>query len=124
MVCPSPDAGDPGSTGPANESPAERNLRRSREAESRGLAEAFRGITTAGVAEPGLFPLRSTGVSTEPVRLAAVRWLGLLTPEQRAKSTFPVDDPEWRKWMNQHFYVRQGVSFKDMTGPQREAAST
>ncbi|MBL9195475.1 MAG: DUF3500 domain-containing protein [Opitutaceae bacterium] len=112
----------PASTGPANESPAERNLRRSREAESRGLAEAFRGITTAGVTEPGLFPLRSTGVSTEPVRLAAVRWLGLLTPEQRAKSTFPVDDPEWRKWMNQHFYVRQGVSFKDMTGPQREAA--
>jgi hypothetical protein len=112
----------PASTGPANELPAERNLRRSREAESRGLAEAFRGITAAGVAEPGLFPLRSTGVSTDPVRKAAVRWLGLLTPEQRAKSTFPVDDPEWRKWMNQHFYVRQGVSFKDMTGPQREAA--
>jgi len=112
----------PASTGPANESPAERNLRRSREAESRGLAEAFRGITAAGVAEPGLFPLRSTGVSTDPVRKAAVRWLGLLTPEQRAKSTFPVDDPEWRKWMNQHFYVRQGVGFKDMTGPQREAA--
>ena len=60
----------PASTGPANESPAERNLRRSREAESRGLAEAFRGITAAGVTEPGLFPLRSTGVSTEPVRLA------------------------------------------------------
>ncbi len=112
----------PASTGPANESPAERNLRRSREAETRGLAEAFRGITAAGVAEPGLFPLRSTGVSTDPVRKAAVRWLGLLTPEQRATSTFPVNDPEWRKWMNQHFYVRQGVSFKDMTGPQREAA--
>lgn len=112
----------PASTGPANESPAERNLRRSREAETRGLAEAFRGITAAGVAEPELFPLRSTGVSTDPVRKAAVRWLGLLTPEQRATSTFPVNDPEWRKWMNQHFYVRQGVSFKDMTGPQREAA--
>ncbi|MFO1450088.1 MAG: DUF3500 domain-containing protein [Opitutaceae bacterium] len=112
----------PASTGPANESPAERNLRRSREAESRGLAEAFRGITAAGTAEPGLFPLRATGVSTEPVRQAAVRFLGLLSPEQRAKSTFPVDDPEWRKWMNQHFYVRQGVSFQEMTEPQREAA--
>jgi Protein of unknown function (DUF3500) len=33
-----------------------------------------------------------------------------------------VDDPEWRKWMNQHFYVRQGVSFKEMSEPQREAA--
>ena len=35
---------------------------------------------------------------------------------------FAVDDPEWRKWMNQHFYVRQGVSFREMTGPQRDAA--
>ena len=35
---------------------------------------------------------------------------------------FAVDDPEWRKWMNQHFYVRQGVSFKEMTDTQRDAA--
>ena len=35
---------------------------------------------------------------------------------------FAVDDPEWRKWMNQHFYVRQGVSFLEMTGSQRDAA--
>jgi hypothetical protein len=35
---------------------------------------------------------------------------------------FAVDDPEWRKWMNQHFYVRQGVSFKEMNEAQRDAA--
>jgi hypothetical protein len=35
---------------------------------------------------------------------------------------FAVDDPESRKWMNQHFYVRQGVSFREMTGSQRDAA--
>ena len=35
---------------------------------------------------------------------------------------FAVDDPEWRKWMNQHFYVRQGVSFQEMTDSQRSAA--
>src|ERR1700682_454897 len=33
-----------------------------------------------------------------------------------------VGDPEWRKWMNQHFYVRQGVSFKEMNERQRAAA--
>ena len=33
-----------------------------------------------------------------------------------------MDDSEWRKWMNQHFYVRQGVNFMDMTDVQREAA--
>jgi len=35
---------------------------------------------------------------------------------------FAVDDSEWRKWMNQHFYVRQGVSFQEMTDSQRGAA--
>ena len=33
-----------------------------------------------------------------------------------------MDDPEWRKWMNQHFYVRQGVSFQEMNDAQRESA--
>jgi hypothetical protein len=41
---------------------------------------------------------------------------------QRSRTLFPVDDPEWRKWMNQHFYVRQGVSFADMNDKQRDAA--
>jgi hypothetical protein len=35
---------------------------------------------------------------------------------------FDVNDLEWRKWMNQHFYVRQGVSFREMTDAQRSAA--
>ena len=91
--------------------------------EQKGLAEPFKGITTAGKVEPGLFEIRSTGVSTEPVRKAAETFLAALTPEQRAKTTFPVDDPEWRKWMNQHFYVRQGVSFKEMNEAQRDSAS-
>jgi hypothetical protein len=90
--------------------------------ERKGLADPFVGITTAGKVEPGLFTIRSTGVSTEPVRKAAETFLAALTNEQRAKTMFAVDDPEWRKWMNQHFYVRQGVSFKEMTDGQREAA--
>ena len=90
--------------------------------ELEGLSEPFKGITAKGTAEPGLFTIRSTGVSTEPVRKAAVALLDALTPAQRAKSTFAVDDPEWRKWMNQHFYVRQGVSFEEMNGAQREKA--
>jgi hypothetical protein len=47
---------------------AERFQRQSQEAERQGLAEPFKGITTDGNLVPGLFPLRSTGVSTEPVR--------------------------------------------------------
>ncbi|HLF84755.1 MAG TPA: DUF3500 domain-containing protein, partial [Blastocatellia bacterium] len=91
-------------------------------AETKGLAEPFKGITTNGQIALSLFAIHSTGVSTEPVQKAASAFLSALTVDQRAKAIFAVDDPEWRKWMNQHFYVRQGVSFKDMSDPQREAA--
>src|SRR5688572_32018273 len=94
----------------------------SRAAEERGLAEPFKGITTNGELAKGLFPVRSTGVSTEPVRVAAERFLAALTEEQRRRTAFPVDDVEWRKWMNVSFYVRQGVGFNDMSESQREAA--
>ncbi|RMF40658.1 MAG: DUF3500 domain-containing protein, partial [Planctomycetota bacterium] len=72
--------------------------------------------------ERGLFPLRSTGVSTEPVRRAAEAFLAALDPAQREKTLFPVDDLEWRKWDNRHFYQRQGVGFDEMSPAQREAA--
>lgn len=101
---------------------AERFRRMSEGAERTGLADPFKGITSGGPIPAGLFPIRSTGVSTEPARNAAERFLSSLTAEQRAKTMFAIDDPEWRKWMNQHFYVRQGVSFKAMTDAQRDAA--
>lgn len=90
--------------------------------EAAALAEGFRGITTNGAVERGLFPMKSTGVSTEPVRKAAETFLAALTAEQRKKTLFAVDDPEWRKWMNVHRYARQGVSFLEMSEAQREAA--
>jgi hypothetical protein len=106
---------------PPRRPPAEL-LRLSIAAEEPGLAEPFKGVTTNGQIEPGLFAIRSTGVSTAPVRKAADAFLAGLTKAQRDKTLFAVDDPEWRKWMNQSFYVRQGVSFLEMTAAQREQA--
>jgi hypothetical protein len=94
----------------------------SEEAERRGLAEPFKGITTNGSVVEELFPIKPTGVSTAPVRQAAEKFIASLTTEQRGRVLFPIDDAEWRKWMNQHFYQRQGVSFQEMTPAQREAA--
>ena len=99
-----------------------RFLQMSADAEAKGLAEPFKGITTRRSAVTGLFPIRSTGVSTGGVRKAAEGFLAALTPDQRDKTVFALDDPEWRKWMNQDYYVRQGVSFLDMTPAQRDAA--
>ena len=100
--------------GPAGGNPASR--------EAAALAEPFRGITADGTVETGLFRIQSTGVTTEPLRQAAAAFLAALTPEQRAKTKFPVDDIEWRKWMNVHRYARQGVSFQEMNEAQRAAA--
>ncbi len=100
----------------------ERFRQMSKDAETRGLQEPFKGVTTEGAVVPGLFSVRSTGVSTEPVRKAASLFLAALTKEQRARTEYAVDDPEWRKWMNQHFYIRQGTSFKEMSDAQRESA--
>jgi hypothetical protein len=95
---------------------------RSRQFEEQGLAQPFTGITTDGKVLPNLYATRSTGVSTKPVVDAAKAFLAALSAEQRTKTLFAVDDPEWRKWMNQHFYIRQGVGFEEMAPAQREAA--
>jgi len=84
--------------------------------------QPFKGITATGTIEPGLFPIKASGVSTRPVREAADRFLQALTPEQRAKTAYAVDDEEWLKWNNVHRYARQGVNFREMTEPQRERA--
>jgi hypothetical protein len=102
---------------------AARQAKMSAAADAKGLAEPYKGITTSdGTLVTGLFPIKSTGVSTEPARQAATAFLAALTPDQRLRTAFGMDDPEWRKWMNQHFYKRQGVSFGEMSEAQREAA--
>ncbi len=82
--------------------PLEQLQRMSRDAEVPGLADPFRGITANGRVEPGLFSIRSTGVSTEPVRTAAAAFLASLSPALRAKTAeaggrpgmAEVDEPE------------------------------
>ena len=86
------------------------------------FTQPFKGVTTDGNVTPGLYSIRSTGVSTEPVTAAARAFLGSLTPEQRARTLFPVEDAEWRRWANMHRYARQGVSFDEMSEWQREVA--
>ena len=105
-----------------NEDREERFQRMSERAEAEGLSETFRGIAIDGEITPGVFAIESTGVSTEPVRVATQAFLDSLSEEQRRRTRFEVDDPEWRKWMNQHFYVRAGVGFDEMDERQRQAA--
>ena len=90
--------------------------------EGEALADPFKGVTTDGKVVPGLFSIRSTGVSTEPVRKATEAFLASLDESGRQKTRFSVEDVEWRRWNNVHRYVRQGISFLEMNDAQRESA--
>ena len=85
-------------------------------------SDPFVGVTTNGKVEEGLFKIESTGVSTEPVRKAALALLNGISDEQALRTMYPVDDSEWRKWDNRHFYKRQGVGFDEMDEAQRKLA--
>ena len=98
--------------------------RRFAENEIKALAEPFRGVTTPSGVEPGLFEVGPTGVSTEPIRTRATGFLDSLSGEQRIRTQFAIDAPEWRRWSNvdNGIYVRQGVSLEEMTADQSDAA--
>ena len=77
-------------------------------------------MTTDGAVRDGLFEIRSTGVTTAPVREAAHRFLDGLTGTEREAVLFPMDDLEWRRWNNIHRAERLGVGFREMSEAQRE----
>ena len=90
--------------------------------EEKGLAEPYKGISENGTIETGLYSIEATGVTTAPVVKAANDFLSALNKEEIKKTKYDVNDPEWRKWMNQHFYVRNGIGFYEMSEAQRQAA--
>ena len=93
------------------------------EAGRTAIAEPFRGITTDGRVEPGLFSLEPTGVATDGIRRAAEAFLDSLGPDQRATATFGIEDDAWRAWSNVHpFVMRHGVALDDCTQTQRDRA--
>jgi len=92
--------------------------------ERESLKEPFVGVTTSKGKQEGLFPLKSTGVSTLPIKEAGEKFLKSLSKEQVEKVSFEITDDEWRKWANvsNDTYIRQGVALKDMTDKQKKLA--
>ena len=88
------------------------------------MSEPFRGVaTSAGIVE-GLFPVRSTGVSTAAVRIAAENFLATLDSGELSRAQFAIDDLEWRNWSNVDvgIFARHGISLEETTAPQKTAA--
>ena len=68
--------------------------------ETQALKDPFVGITADGSVESGLFEIRSTGISTEPVMDAALAFLYSLDDDKKRQLRFRVDDLEWQRWSN------------------------
>jgi hypothetical protein len=92
--------------------------------ERESLKEPFEGVTNSEGKQEGLFPLKSTGVSTLPIKESGEKFLQSLTKKQLKRASFVITDDEWRKWCNvdNGIYIRQGVSLKEMTGEQKRLA--
>ena len=86
-------------------------------------AEPFKGITKDGIIITGLFSIQQTGVSTRPIKEAAEAFLASLNAAQRARTLFPVNTSEWRKWSNIHpTLMRHGMPLFEMNDTQRDRA--
>ena len=87
------------------------------------VREPFKGVTTDGSVVPGLYPLKRTGVPTQPIRQAAREFLDLLDADQRQRATFEITSDAWRRWWNIHpFLMRHGLLLEDLPDQQRDAA--
>src|SRR5262249_37608611 len=67
--------------------------------------EPFRGITTDGHAQSGLFRLEPAQAPVAPMIEAVRALLARLSPAQHAHTCFPVDSEQWRRWQNTELYV-------------------
>ena len=87
------------------------------------LKEPFKGISATGEIARGLFPLRKTSVSTQPLIEAANAFLASLDETQRAGVRFDVDGEVWRTWSNIHRnLMRHGLCMAELADGQRELA--
>ena len=91
---------------------------------ARAIAQPFRGVTTSDGIIQGLFPIKSTGVQTTQIRVAADSFLATLSTADLSRAHFAISDPEWRDWSNVDvgIFPRRGISLEEMNEEQKESA--
>ena len=85
-------------------------------------AAPFRGVTNDGVLVPDLYEARPNDPPLEPMIAATSALLGLLSTEQRAAATLPMDSANRRAWQNTEMWVEDhGLRLSELSVPVREA---
>ena len=80
----------------------------------------YQGITTDGKLITGLFNLaekqHDSGAPSAVMVAAAEKLLSLATPVQREALSYPIDAPEWRRWMNPELYFfKNGLRLEEIS---------
>ena len=85
--------------------------------------DPFVGITTSGVAVPGLYELASEGAPTAEAAQAARDYLAALQQPDRARAVLALNAVEWRLWINAFLtFPEHGLLLQELPDAQREAA--
>ena len=92
--------------------------------EADALKVPYQGVFSEIDTTGNLFPIKATNVSTASIVEAATLFLSGLAPEQLTRTSFDINDQEWRKWCNvdNGIYDRQGVSLKELDKSQKASA--
>ena len=70
------------------------------------LSEApFKGVTTDGNVQPGLFSLQPSGAPADAMTAAASALMTLLSSQQRTAACLPVGSTLWQQWQNTEILV-------------------
>lgn len=90
--------------------------------EEEALKASFKGVTTNGELQEGLFAIKETGVSTSSIQDAVSNFLAAITEEQRASCLFNIDAKEWHRWSNIDSYTRKGIGLPSLNAEQKALA--
>ncbi|KAF4970312.1 hypothetical protein FSARC_2632 [Fusarium sarcochroum] len=86
------------------------------------LQEPFKGITSDGYVKPDLFQLEDQGIPIDNIVRAAKLALSKMNHQQRDRSIYHIDSPEWRTWTNPEFLLNdKGVRLDEVTEELRSA---
>jgi hypothetical protein len=86
------------------------------------LGVPFQGITTDGAVVPNLFSLGAQGAPAAAMADSVNRLLALISAEQHAAMSFPVDSNQWRRWQNTELWIEDyGLRLEELPEAQREA---
>src|SRR2546430_1203259 len=85
-------------------------------------AQPFKGITTHGQVEPGLFSPEPAGAPIAAMVEAASALIKRVTAAERERMCFPVDSGVWQQWQNTENHVETyGLRLDETTDDVREA---